>query len=667
MLPEQIAAPNFDTPQQGSIMKDTPQTATRYDWLWLGLVIFCFFQLLTDFVAAVYAFGLLGTDIPPEIVTVVVFFAPAIWLVARRAPGKRGQLALIGLIILTSVAEILLDTRGRLLVTGLGVGACLVWLPLWFFDQSRTTDVNDSPDLGLGVSLGLALTLATKARPAEPGFGMALVLAIWAARSLWLWVRQPDQPARPIGSAQAPFRVIVGLTIGLLAALTLLYFAFTGPNVIARWTGADYGLVFGFTVLAFSVFAFARHWAMRLPRNVILIWNAAFVIVLTATLLAHHIDFPMNPGAYPLAEPIAPGWASVTLALTCLLFPVILLDVSLYSRELIARQPSLRALGGSFTLAGLFLLLMIFAQVFTTVYDYIPVVGPLFRDRFWLIFAVLGVVMALPLLMVRSIDQSSDKRFSKDQAFSIAILGAFALFSVAWPLSPPASVVDQPTKLRVLTYNIQQGYDAEGQLNYWGQLRLMERSYSDVIGLQESDTNRIAGGNLDLVRFLADKLGFHFYYGPKVGAGTFGIALLSRYPIENPRVVYFYSAGEQTAAIIAQITAGDKRFQVIVTHLGNDGPIVQQQALLQSIDTSLPVIAMGDFNFKPNSEQYQLTRTVWADAWLLRWPNGVDDQGRSMSNRIDHVFVSPGTTINGAEYMETPNSDHPALWVELGW
>jgi endonuclease/exonuclease/phosphatase family metal-dependent hydrolase len=406
---------------------------------------------------------------------------------------------------------------------------------------------------------------------------------------------------------------------------------------------------------------------MRLPQSVVLLWNAAFVITLTATLLAHHIDFPMIPGAYPLAEPIAPAWASVTLVLTCLLFPVILLDVSIYSRELIARQPSLRALGGSFTLAGLFLLLMIFAQVFTTVYDYIPIVGPLFRDRFWLVFAMLGVVMALPLLTVRKIDYSSDKRFSKDWALSIVALGAVALFSAVWPWSKPASVPAQPAKLRVLTYNIQQGYDADGQINFQGQLTLMRYASPDVIGLQESDTNRIAGGNSDLVRYFADRLGLHSFYGPKVTAGTFGIALLSRYPIENPRAVYFYSAGEQTAAIIAQITAGDKRFQVVVTHLGNGGPIVQQQALLQSIDTSLPVIAMGDFNFRPDSEQYQLTRTVLDDAWLLRWPNGVDDQNRSMSDRIDHVFVSPGTTINGAEYVETPDSDHPALWVELGW
>lgn len=125
-----------------------------------------------------------------------------------------------------------------------------------------------------------------------------------------------------------------------------------------------------------------------------------------------------------------------------------------------------------------------------------------------------------------------------------------------------------------------------------------------------------------------------------MGAGTFGIALLSRYPIENPRVVYFYSAGEQTAAIIATITAGVKTFQVIVTHLGNNGPIVQQQNLLQSIDPALPVIAMGDFNFRPDSAQYRLTQQTLADAWLLRWPTGVDDQGWTSRSDRSHLRVA---------------------------
>jgi endonuclease/exonuclease/phosphatase family metal-dependent hydrolase len=74
---------------------------------------------------------------------------------------------------------------------------------------------------------------------------------------------------------------------------------------------------------------------------------------------------------------------------------------------------------------------------------------------------------------------------------------------------------------------------------------------------------------------------------------------------------------------------------------------------------------MGDFNFRPGTAQYQLTRETLADAWLLRWPDGVDGQGRSFSRRIDHVFVSPGMVVVDAQYITDPQSDHPALVVEI--
>jgi endonuclease/exonuclease/phosphatase family metal-dependent hydrolase len=349
------------------------------------------------------------------------------------------------------------------------------------------------------------------------------------------------------------------------------------------------------------------------------------------------------------------------------LFPVILVDLSLYSRELIARRPSIHALGGGFALAALFLLVMIFAQVFTTVYDYIPDVGPLFRDRFWLVFFVLGLAMMLPLLLIRRAAPATERVSSKTAGGLAAFIAVAALAGALWRSSAPSTVLPTSSTLRVLTYNIQQGYSAAGQLNYVGQLTLIQQAKPDVIGLEESDTNRISGGNSDLVRYFADNLGFYSYYGPKTVAGTFGIALLSRYPIENPHVVYLYSSGEQTAAIIVQIAVGGKRFNVFVTHLGNDGPIVQQQNLLQAIDGSASVIAMGDFNFQPNGEQYRLTRTVLDDAWLLRWPQGVDDQGYDPHDRIDHIFVSSGTIIQEAHFLTAPESDHPALLVQIGW
>jgi endonuclease/exonuclease/phosphatase family metal-dependent hydrolase len=244
------------------------------------------------------------------------------------------------------------------------------------------------------------------------------------------------------------------------------------------------------------------------------------------------------------------------------------------------------------------------------------------------------------------------------------VLGVAALVGVAVTASRPGDPPDR-VPLRALTYNVQQGYDAAGSKNHTGQLALLRREDADLIGLQETDTNRAAGGNADLVRYLADALDMHAAYGPKTVPGTFGIALLSRYPIENARTFYMYSEGEQTATIEAQVRAGEKLWNVYVTHLGNGGPIVQQEAVLEVVQGQENVILMGDFNFRPDTAQYQLTTSVLDDAWLRRWPQGVDDQGRRFDQRIDHVFVSPGTGVEEATYLTEPASDHPALVVEI--
>jgi endonuclease/exonuclease/phosphatase family metal-dependent hydrolase len=309
---------------------------------------------------------------------------------------------------------------------------------------------------------------------------------------------------------------------------------------------------------------------------------------------------------------------------------------------------------------------VILGQAFTTVYDYIPVVGPFFRDKFWLVYLAPGLVVSLAALWV---DRGSVRRPRDVARFkllppALAILGLAALIGVGVTAARPADPPDAPG-LRVLTYNVQQGYDAAGLKNYAGQLALIRRADADLIGLQESDTNRAAGGNEDLIRYMADALDLHSYYGPKTVPGTFGIALLSRYPIEDARTFYMYSEGEQTATIEARVRAGGKVWNVYVTHLGNGGPLVQQAAILEAVQGRENVILMGDFNFRPDSEPYRRTTALLDDAWLLRWPEGVDGQGRRFDRRIDHVFVSPGTDVEEATYLTEPESDHPALVVDI--
>ena len=318
-------------------------------------------------------------------------------------------------------------------------------------------------------------------------------------------------------------------------------------------------------------------------------------------------------------------------------------------------------------LASAFFLFMVLAHVFTTVYDYIPVIGVWFRDKFWAVYLLGGVALALPALrLVKPARLDKPIRLSW-VAITIPAIYLLAIGGAILVAARPAPVSGAGNSLRVMTYNVQQGYSEDGQKNFEEQIKLIRSVDPDLLGIQETDTNRIAGGNADLVRYFADHLNMYSYYGPKTVPGTFGIALLSKYPIQQPRTFYMYSEGEQTATIAAQVEVAGKIFNIYVTHLGNDGPIVQQEAILEEIGDSDDVIAVGDFNFRPDTEQYQLTTGSLQDAWILKWPQGIDDQGMNPTDRIDHVFVSPGTSVDDARYLTGPESDHPALKVDITW
>ena len=62
------------------------------------------------------------------------------------------------------------------------------------------------------------------------------------------------------------------------------------------------------------------------------------------------------------------------------------------------------------------------------------------------------------------------------------------------------------------------------------QLALIRQVSPDILALQESDSTRISLNNNDYARYYAGKLGYYSYYGPKTLTGTYGTALLSKYP-----------------------------------------------------------------------------------------------------------------------------------------
>ncbi len=223
-------------------------------------------------------------------------------------------------------------------------------------------------------------------------------------------------------------------------------------------------------------------------------------------------------------------------------------------------------------------------------------------------------------------------------------------------------------------YNIRQGYSLDTEKNFDGQLEILQGIDADIIGLQESDNARINGGNADIVRYLADKLDMYSYYGPKTVTGTFGDALLSKYPIENATTHYLYSEGEQVAVVEAQVTAGDDTYNIYVNHFGNTCRFPDQEQQLAGLQQLLAgqenVIALGDFNFSRcivrESCTFEEQQTMQGfQEELLKTLDEDDACCRIVPNDgLDHIFVSRGMGIV-SECIDDPASDHPLLWARL--
>ncbi|KAK4187633.1 Frag1/DRAM/Sfk1 family-domain-containing protein [Podospora australis] len=100
---------------------------------------------------------------------------------------------------------------------------------------------------------------------------------------------------------------------------------------------------------------------------------------------------------------------------------------------------------------------------------------------------------------------------------------------------------------------------------------LIKEMEVDVIGLLESDLQRVIMGNRDTTQFLAEDLGMYVDYGPGPNKHTWGAALLSKFPILNSTHHLLPSpVGELAPAIHATLDVYGTLVDVFVFHSGQE-------------------------------------------------------------------------------------------------
>jgi len=659
--------------------------------LFFSLFMLFGLQLLADLIETVYTFALCSIALVPEIGFVLILLSPLLLLIFGDGRFEKNLMYWAGIIILCRIMTPIAGSGIRLEFAAAGTGMFLLFFPAWLWRAGRQKPHETAWAAGMGLAVALLLSIFFRAAGSgldisTHGVGRLIGWGLCAAAG-WLILslrgELADNPSPETGRDKtvASKPEIFAAGIGITGVLALAYFGFMAPNVISRWADLDHTAVTAVLALALAgytaILTTNKGVNFVFRRDTALILNGLFVLSLTAALFNCQVALPDDPGAYPVFAPSETFLAAFLLVVSLLSFPVILLNFTAYVQTIGTAKCSFRWWAGSFLAGTALLLLLVCGHIFTIVYDYVPVAGPYFRNRFWLVYLVAALSASLPAVYAGRRPLFPLRIPGGKLRFAwvglAGLLAAGAICGTRLTAAHPVPPGEDARRLAVLTYNIQQGYTEDAQRGCRDQLAVIRDSGADVIGLQETDTNRITQGNNDVIRYYADRLNMYSYYGPSPVAGTFGVALLSRYPIQNPRTAFLYSysdgmhESEQTAAIVAEITVGGRLFTVIVTHLGNGGPAAQQEAILKCAGSAERVILMGDFNSSPGEAAYQMAVGFLEDSWLLAGGGKSDGREIKNSHRIDHIFVSPGTGVESSRYLIGPQSDHPALLTRIAW
>lgn len=230
--------------------------------------------------------------------------------------------------------------------------------------------------------------------------------------------------------------------------------------------------------------------------------------------------------------------------------------------------------------------------------------------------------------------------------------------------------------LKILTYNIHQGFDAAGVPGMKGIANEIERVGADVVALQEVSRGWTFVGGADLIAYLRYRFPKYDIEFVPVNGQLWGIALMSRVPWADVRGRAFDapSGNFRYGYASAVFGLGSGKIRIVGLHLtagldgdGLGGRVDQTNQLLRAFGADSTIVVVGDFNALPSDEPVQkMLASGFTDAGetvglgaRASWPAAAPEQ------RIDYVFVKGNVRIESGEVPQTKASDHLPLVMNI--
>ncbi|KAF9546488.1 hypothetical protein EC957_009701 [Mortierella hygrophila] len=564
------------------------------------------------------------------------------------------------------------DPAHRLMAVAAGVSLSLLTWGATFFGQRHQ---NGRAERGvLTLALGLILHNVVKQawwanNPIWPimnentgGQNMiGLVLGVLAAVQVMLRKEPGTDEPQTIESHKKGESWLLA-AIGGGGYLFCLHSMFTDSTTISRWSLGGYpntgpqpvpgGLMVIAAMAMGLTLSSKRRWVTSL------IWWA----VGTAGLAVLHF----NEGDIGFAG----GIVFTVYALS--LFPALFRSLS--------RQPP----GRTFLLAMLVYNFLALAHVWVVAYAFVPG-GEVMRERTDYVLIAMQTCLLLGIFNSNSSawtvisEAKARSSFNAARVYAkLSLVGlVLASIGVCYNRLPKSTPQPHHPEHKLITAGIWTIHFAIDNDMYNSELRMRDAIRDlelDVIGLLESDLQRIIMGNRDLTQFLAEDLNMYADYGPGPTKHTWGCTMLSKFPIKRSTHHLLPSPkGELACAIHATLDVYGKEVDVIVSHNGQEEDLLDRQLQTTELgrimrESDNPFLFLGYVVTTPGKGQeiYELlmdgghVHDIEVSDWD-RWCQYLAFRGvkRTGYARVSHGGITD-TEIQVGKYQLL--EDHPTSW-----
>ena len=207
---------------------------------------------------------------------------------------------------------------------------------------------------------------------------------------------------------------------------------------------------------------------------------------------------------------------------------------------------------------------------------------------------------------------------------------------------------------------------------------MLKREQPDLVALQEADGPSLWSGRFNHVEYVARNAGYFYSTQGAHTSGiglTYGTALLSKYPLQNPVSITFPSSPPTfpkgyVGACVGWSSEPESTVEIVSVHFDFSRHSVRKQQARDMINrfsaVTRPRILMGDFNCQWGTGESPLNLLA-AELNLTAYREHADDLVTfpGTGGRLDWILISP--EFEFVSYRVVPDilSDHRAVVSEI--